>query len=69
MRRFLESYEHNLLVHVFSNNVQLVLYEMPFLGTVRYSTITTFLSIASTLYGLVYSAIAGSGSDFCSSLL
>ena len=68
MRRFLESYEHNLLVHVFSNNVQLMFYDMPFVGTVRYSTITKFLSIASTLYGLVYSAIAGSGIE-CSSLL
>jgi hypothetical protein len=68
MRRFLESYEHNLLVHVFSNNVQLMFYDMPLVGTVRYSTITKFLSIASTLYGLVYSAIAGSGIE-CSSLL
>ena len=68
MRRFLESYEHNLLVHVFSNNVQLMFYELPFLGTVRYSTIAKFVSIGSTLYGLVYSAIAGSGIE-CSSLL
>jgi hypothetical protein len=68
MRRFLESYEHSLLVHVFSNNVQLMFYELPFLGIVQYSTIIQFLSIASTLYGLVYSAITGSGIA-CTSLL
>ena len=34
MKRFLESYEHSLLVHAFSKDGNLMCYDLPFIGLV-----------------------------------
>jgi hypothetical protein len=69
MKRFLESYEHSLLVHSFSKDGNLMCYDLPFIGPVEYSTVTFFLSAIATLYGLVYSAIGARKGVDCSSFL
>ena len=83
MKRFLESYEHSLLVHAFSKDGNLMCYDLPFIGLVpslppqnpslpsqvEYSTVSFFLSAIATLYGLVYSAIGARQGVNCSSFL
>ncbi len=69
MRRYLESCEHALLVHVFSKESELLAYDVPLFGVVEYSTIKFFLSSVLTLYGLVYSLIDAKNGVPCSGLL
>jgi hypothetical protein len=69
MRRYLESFQHSLFVHVFSKESELLVYDIPLFGVVEYSTINFFLSSVLTLYGLVYSLIDARNGLQCSGLL
>jgi hypothetical protein len=69
MRRYLESFQHSLFVHVFSKESELLVYDIPLFGVVEYSTIKFFLSSVVTLYGLVYSLIGANYGVQCSGLL
>jgi hypothetical protein len=69
MKQFLESYEHTLLVHAFSKDSNLASYDIPFIGLVDYSTVTFFLSVVASLYGLIYTATGARKGVDCSSFL
>ena len=50
MRRYLESYEHALLVQTFSIDSNLISFALPFIGAVSFGTVSTLLSCIATLY-------------------